>query len=153
MPKLDKDAEVEIKLDSAAGLLQGSLTDEQRRGLFEHPGTAVVAVIEFASVTYTGHADGEEKPPQVKVRVRTAEAARDDQQAAQLREVARGMYRRRKMDSTLDELGPGPRDAEQAVEQALASNPSESEFREHQEREAARQRRRNGHRGGVEHHG
>lgn len=150
MPKLDEDAEVEIKLDSAAGLLQGSLTDEQRRGLFEHPGTAVVAVVEFASVTYTGHADGEEKPPQVKVRVRGAEAARDEQQAAQLRDIARGMYRRRKMDSTLDELGPGPRDAERAVAEAMATMPTETEFRAHQEREAHRQRRN---RGGVEHHG
>lgn len=147
MPKLDKDAEVEIKLDSAAGLLQGSLTDEQRRGLFEHPGTAVVAVVEFASVTYTGHADGEEKPPQVKVRVRTAEAARDAQQADQLRQVARGMYRRRKMDDTLDELGPGPRDAEAAVAEAMATMPTESEYQAHQEAHARRRRPR------VEQHG
>ncbi|RLL70305.1 hypothetical protein [Streptomyces sp. Z26] len=149
MPKIDKDADVEIKLDSAAGLLQGSLTEEQRRGLFEHPGSAVVAVVEFVSVTYTGHADGEEKPPQVKVRVRTAEAARDDAQADQLREVARGFYRRRKMDQTLDELGPGPRDADRAVEAALASVPTEGEFREHKEQTAAR-KRRSGH---VEQHG
>lgn len=149
MPKLDDDAQVEIKLDGAAGLLQGSLTDEQRRGLFEHPGTAVVAIVEFTSVSYTGHADGEEKPPTVKVRVRTAEAARDDHQANQLREVARGFYRRRKMDQTLDELGPGPRDAEQAVADAMASTPTEREFRQHQEADAARQRRNSR----IEHHG
>ncbi|MBQ1122605.1 hypothetical protein [Streptomyces sp. B15] len=148
MPKLDKDAEVEIKLDSAAGLLQSSLTDEQRRGLFEHPGTAVVAIMELRSVTYTGHAEGEEKPAQVKLRVLSAEAARDDHQADQLRQVARGMYRRRKMDQTLDEIGPGPRDAEDAVASALASSPTEGEYRQHQEREAHRQRRTR-----VEQHG
>lgn len=149
MPRLDDDAQVEIKLDGAAGLLQGSLTEEQRRGLFEHPGTGIVAILELVSVSYTGHADGEEKPPQVKLRVRTAEAARDDHQANQLREVARGMYRRRKMDQTLDELGPGPRDADAAVEEALASNPDEATFREHQELEARRARRH----GRVERHG
>lgn len=141
MPRLDDDAQVEIKLDGSAGLLQMSLTDEQRRGLFEAPGSVVVAVCEFRSVTYTGHADGEEKAPVVKVRLLTAEAARDDHQATQLREIARGFYRRRKMDQTLDELGPGPRDADAAVEAALASQPSEGEYREHMAAEARRKSR------------
>lgn len=147
MPKLDKDAVVEIKLDPGAALLDASLTDEQKRGLFDHPGTAVIAVVELASVTYTGHAEGEDKPAQVKLRVRLAESARDDQQAEQLRQIARGMYRRRKMDQTLDELGPGPRDADRAVEDALASMPSEGEYRAHREREATRRGPR------VEQHG
>lgn len=149
MPKLDKDAKVEVKLDSGAALLEASLTEEQRRGLFDHPGTGVVAIVELVSVSYTGHAEGEEKPPTVKLRVRTAEAARDDHQTNQLREVARGMYRRRKMDATLDELGPGPQDADNAVAEALASNPDEASFREHQELSARRQRRS----GQIEHHG
>ncbi|MFF9554553.1 hypothetical protein ACF1DY_01795 [Streptomyces albus] len=141
MPKLSDDEAVEIKLDSAAGLLDISLTDEQKRGLFNAPGSAIVAVMELRSVTYTGHVPDEEKPAQVKLRIISAEAARDDHQANQLRQVARGMYRRRKMDATLDELGPGPRDAEDAVAAALASTPTEAEFRAHQEREAHRQRR------------
>lgn len=144
MPKIPEDAEVEVKLDGAAGRLQGTLTDEQRRGLFEHPGQSVVAIVEFRSTTYTGHADDEQKPPQVKLRVGMAEAAQDDEQAEQVLNVARAMMRRRRMQSTLDELGPGSHDAEQAVADVLAAHPSPEEFEEHLE-----------HRGGsrIEQHG
>jgi hypothetical protein len=131
MPKLDKDAEVEVKLDSAAALLEAALTDEQRRGLFERPGSSVVAIVELTSKSYTGHADGEEKSPQVKLRVTLAEAGRDDPQAASLREIMRAMMRRRRMDQTLDELGPGAMDAEQAVADALVEYPTEAEYRQH----------------------
>ncbi|WP_431784370.1 hypothetical protein [Streptomyces chumphonensis] len=148
MPKLDKDADVEIKLDSAAGLLQASLTEEQRRGLFEHPGMRVIAIVELGSVTYTGHADGEDKAPQVKLRVKLAEAAQDHEQAHLVLEVMRAMMRRRKMQNTLDEVGPGSHDAEQAVAAALAAHPGEDEYREHQDRESRRSRR-----GRVEQHG
>ncbi|MEU3289934.1 hypothetical protein [Streptomyces longwoodensis] len=148
MPKLDKDATVEVKLDSAAGLLEQSLTDEQRRGLFEHPGMRVIAIVELASVTYTGHASSEDKAPQVKLRITTAEAAQDHEQAAQVLEVARAMMRRRKMNNTLDEVGPGGTVVEDAVAEALAAHPSEAEYEVYQER--ARERR-----GGVriEQHG
>lgn len=141
MPRIDKDAQVEVKLDTAAGLLEQSLTDEQRRGLFEHPGMRVIAIVELASVTYTGHAQDEDKPPQVKLRIKLAEAAQDTAQAEQVLQVARAMMRRRKMQDTLDELGPGTHDAEVAVSEALASHPTETEFEAHTERAAARRRR------------
>jgi hypothetical protein len=134
MPKIDKDAVVEVKLDTAAGMLEQSLTEEQRRGLFEHPGMRVIAIVELASVAYTGHAADEDKPPQVKLRIKLAEAAQDHDQAAMVLEVARAMMRRRKMQDTLDELGPGTHDAERAVAEALAAHPSEAEFEAHQAR-------------------
>jgi hypothetical protein len=140
MPKLDKDADVELKLDSAAGALQGSATQPQRRGLFEYPGTSVFAVVELTSKAYTGHADGEEKPPQVKLRVTIAEVAQDDEQAGMIAEVMRAMMRRRKMDGTLDELGSGSRDVEAAVSEALGNMPTETDYDAWQERKRASQR-------------
>lgn len=139
MPKLDKDASVEVKLDSAAGLLEQSLTDKQRRGLFEHPGMRVIAIVELASVTYTGHASSEDKAPQVKLRITTAEAAQDHDQARLVLEVARAMMRKRKMQDTLDELGPGSHDAERAVAEALAAHPTETEYEAYED---AKDRRR-----------
>ena len=123
MPRLDKDAAVEVKLDGAAGMIEQSLTDDQKRGLFEHPGMRVIAIVELASVTYTGHAADEDKSPQVKLRIKLAEAARDDEQARQVLEVMRAMMRRRKMNDTLDEVGPGGTVVEEAVAEALAQNP------------------------------
>ncbi|MEV6836801.1 hypothetical protein AB0N17_20215 [Streptomyces sp. NPDC051133] len=151
MPKLDKDAAVEVKLDSAAGLLEQSLTDEQRRGLFEHPGMRVIAIVELASVTYTGHATSEDKAPQVKLRITTAEAAQDNDQAAQVLEVARAMMRRRKMNNTLDEVGPGGTVVEDAVREALASHPTEVEYEHHQAQQDARRGRER--RSRIEQHG
>ncbi|MFJ9234113.1 hypothetical protein ACIRJ3_03900 [Streptomyces anulatus] len=132
MPKLDKDAEVELKLDGAAAPLQASTTQMQRRGLFEYPGKSVLAVVELTSKTYTGHADGEDKDPQVKVRVTLAEVAQDDEQAQMIAEVMRAMYRRRKMNGTLDEIGPGSRDVEGAVSEALGNMPTETDYEVHQ---------------------
>nr|WSS66768.1 hypothetical protein OG284_36720 [Streptomyces sp. NBC_01177] len=137
MPKIDKDADVELKLDGAAGALQGTTTQPQRRGLFEYPGTSVFAVVELTSKAYTGHADGEDKQPQVKVRVTLAEVAQDNEQAQMIAEVMRAMMRRRKMDGTLDELGHGSRDVEGAVSEALGNMPTEREFEAHQERKRA----------------
>lgn len=137
MPKIDKDAEVELKLDCAAGPLQGTTTQPQRRGLFEYPGTSVFAVVELTSKAYTGHADGEDKQPQVKVRVTLAEVAQDNEQAQMIAEVMRAMMRRRKMNGTLDELGPGSRDVEGAVSEALGNMPTETEFEVYQERKRA----------------
>lgn len=151
MPKIGKDAHVEVKLDSAAGLLEQSLTDEQRRGLFEHPGMEVIAIVSLASVTYTGHAASEDKPPAVKLRITLAEAAQDDPQARAVLEVARAMMRKRKMQDTLDELGPGSHDAERAVAEALAAHPTEAEYEHHQERQAARRGRERHSR--IEQHG
>lgn len=146
MPKLHKDADVELKLDSGSAPLQDTTTQPQRRGLFEYPGTSVFAVVELTSKAYTGHADGEDKLPQVKVRVTLAEVAQDDQQAQMIAEVMRAMMRRRKMDGTLDELGHGSRDVEAAVSEALGNMPTETEFEIHQERKRGRSAR-------VEHHG
>jgi hypothetical protein len=139
MPKLDKDAAVEVKLDGAAAMLEASLTEEQRRGLFEHPGMCVVVVAELTSVTYTGHANTEDKAPQVKLRMTLVEAARDDEQTRLVLDVMRAMMRRRKMDQTLDEIGPGATVVEDAVSEALAAHPNEDEYEHHQER--ARRRR------------
>ncbi|WP_031046805.1 hypothetical protein [Streptomyces sp. NRRL F-5650] len=147
MPKLDKDAAVEVKLDSAAAMLEASLTEEQRRGLFEHPGMCVVVVAELRSVQYTGHAQDEDKSPQVKLRMSLVEAARDDEQTKLVLEVMRAMMRRRKMDDTLDEIGPGKTVVEDAVAEALAGHPTETEYDAHQELK----RRRRGSR--VEQHG
>lgn len=147
MPKLDKDAEVELKLDGAAAPLQASTTQMQRRGLFEYPGKSVLAVVELTSKTYTGHADGEDKDPQVKVRVTLAEVAQDDEQAQMVAEIMRAMYRRRKMNGTLDEIGPGSRDVEGAVSEALGNMPTESEFEAHEAQKRERQSR-----GRVEQH-
>lgn len=142
MPKLDKDAEVEIKLDPGGAMLQVTLTEEQRRGLFEHPGMSVFAIVELTSKSYTGHADGEDKSPQVKLRVTLAEVAQDHRQAELVAQVMRAMHRKRKMDQTLDELGPGAHDAEHAVAAALADHPTEDDYEAHQI--AERQRRNRG---------
>ncbi|EPH40884.1 hypothetical protein ABT390_36750 [Streptomyces aurantiacus] len=128
---LDPDQLPEVKVDSNAGWLQQALTAAQRRGLWEHPGMSVFAVVELTSKSFTGHADGEEKEPQVKLRITVAEVAQDHDQAAQVAEVMRAMMRRRKMNGTLDELGPGTRDVEAAVAEALTHHPTEVEFEAH----------------------
>lgn len=129
MPKLSHDELPTVKLDSAGGLVEVSLTAEQRRGLFEQPGMTVVAIVEFSSVAYTGYASGEEKPPQVKVRASGCEVARTDDEAKALLEAKRAMWRSRRMDGTLDEVGAGPRDVEAVISQAFAGHPTESEYR------------------------
>lgn len=140
MPKLSKDQVPEVKLDTAAGYIEVSLSREQRRGLFERPGMVVVAVVELTSKSYTGHADGEEKEPQVKLRITGAEVARNDDEAASLLEAKRAMWRARKMDGTLDEIGQGTRDAEQVLDTAFSSYPTEADYREHQREEEAKRR-------------
>lgn len=138
MPKLSKDEVPEVKLDSAAAFLEAALTEEQRRGLFERPGSSVVAIVQLTSKAYTGFAEGEDKTPQVKLRVTLAEAGRDDPQTNRLLEVMRAMMRRRKMDQTLDEIGPGAADAEQVVTDVLAEYPSEREYEVHERSKRAR---------------
>lgn len=142
MPRLDEDAEVEVKLDSAAAMLQGAIPAILRRGLFEAPGARIVAIVEFASTTYTGHASGEDKDPQVKLRVKLAEVATEGDQIRLLREVMRAMYRERKMNGTLDEIGPGAPDVEGVVAELLAAHPTEGEFEAHEERKRTETQRR-----------
>lgn len=140
MPKLPKDKIPQVKLDSAAHYVEQSMTKEQRRGLFDAPGTVVVAIVELTSMTYTGHADDVDKDPQVKVRVSGCEVAHSTEEAAALLEARRAMYRRRKMNGTLDEVGPGPQDPEEILQSALIHHPTEGEYEEHK----ARQRERSG---------
>lgn len=147
MPKIGTDVDVEVKLDSGSAFLHSALTEEQRRGLFEYPGRSVFAVVELTSKSYTGHADGEDKSPQVKLRITLAEVAQDHEQADLVAQVMRAMMRKRKMDQTLDELGPGAHDAERAVAEALAHHPTEDDFEAHNMRERERRNR-----GRVEQH-
>lgn len=134
MHDLDPDKLPEVKVDGNAGWLQAALTAAQRRGLWENPGTSVFAVVELTSKSFTGHAEGEDKDPQVKLRITVAEVAQDHEQAGLVAEVMRAMMRRRRMNGTLDELGPGTRDVEAAVADALASHPTEDEFEVHNDR-------------------
>lgn len=50
------------------------------------------------------------------------------------------MWRHRKVDGTLDEVGPGPRDPGGILDAAMAAYPSEAEYEAHQR--AQEQRRR-----------
>ncbi|MCZ1009928.1 hypothetical protein [Streptomyces lydicus] len=134
MHDLDPDKLPEVKVDGNAGWLQAALTAAQRRGLWENPGTSVFAVVELTSKSFVGHAEGEDKDPQVKLRITVAEVAQDHEQAGLVAEVMRAMMRRRRMNGTLDELGPGSRDVEAAVAEALASHPTEGEFEVHSDR-------------------
>ncbi len=129
MPKLSPADVPEVKLDSAAVAIEASMTREQRRGLFEKPGTVVYAIVELTSKSYTGHAEGEEKPPQVKVRVTGCEVARTDEDAEKLIEGRRAMYRGRQIDGTFDEVGKGPIHPGAALDELTASKPSEDELR------------------------
>jgi hypothetical protein len=134
MPKLSPADVPEVKLDSAAAAVEASMTREQRRGLFEKPGTVVYAIVELTSKSYTGHAEDEDKPAQVKVRVTGCEVARTDEDAAALVEARRSMYRGRQIDGTFDEVGQGPMrpDADLAV--LMASKPTEDELRDFKRR-------------------
>jgi hypothetical protein len=138
MPKLAKHEIPEVKLDSGAAYVEVALTAAQKQGLFERPGSTVYAIVELTSTSYTGHAEGEEKKPQVKLRVTKAEVARDDEEAASLAEAARAMYRRRRMDGTLDEVGSGPQDAGAVLDADFAGYPSEAQYEEHEQRKRAR---------------
>lgn len=140
MPKLPRDAEVAVRLDSVATEIAASLSEEQARGLWERPGSGVVAIVELRSVSYQGHADGEEKPPQVKLRVVGAEVARTGEDERSLREAHRAMWRARKMDGTLDEVGPGPRGPGGSLAEVTGAAPSEEEYQEHRRQAAARAR-------------
>lgn len=129
MPKLPRGTEVEVRLDSAAPLLDEVLTLEQRRDLFEYPGRTVVAVMELSSVSYTGHADTEDKPPRVKLRVTSVEAAVTAVEEDALRRAMAAMWRAREMDGTLDSIGQGPRQAAPILDEAFAGYPDDAEVR------------------------
>lgn len=138
MPKLPEHSSPEVKLDAGAAFVETALTREQRRGLFEAPGMVVVAIVELSSTSYTGHADGEEKKPSVKLRVTGCEVARTDEEAAALLEAKRAMWRGRRIEGTLDEIGNGPRHAEHVLEERFASYPTEGEY---QAQEQAKEQR------------
>lgn len=140
MPKLAKDTRVTAKLDSAADHLDIALTDAQKRELFEHPGKVTFAIVQLQSTSYTGHADTEGKDPAVKLRIIQAGVALDEEEAASLAEAARAMYRRRRMDGTLDEVGAGPHGAAAILSADFAGYPSEDEFKRHEEIKARRAR-------------
>ncbi|MFF5451840.1 hypothetical protein ACFY40_11445 [Streptomyces sp. NPDC012950] len=141
MPKLGKHQAVEAKLDTGSGAIHAALPDEMRRGLWERPGASVFALVQLTSVSYTGHAEDEEKGAQVKLRVTLCEAGLDDKRAAQLTEIMRALHRERQMNGTLDgQDGIAERDAEIAVSEALATMPTEVEFEVWQERKRGRTR-------------
>jgi hypothetical protein len=134
MPKLGPADVPEVKLDSAAAVVEASMTREQRRGLFEKPGTVVYAIVELTSKSYTGHAEGEEKPAQVKVRVTGCEVARNDEDAKALIDARRAMYRGRQIDGTFDEVGRGPIHPGNHLDELAATKPTEDELRDFKRR-------------------
>lgn len=134
MPKLGPADVPEVKLDSAAAAVEASMTREQRRGLFEKPGTVVYAIVELTSKSYTGHAEGEEKPAQVKVRVTGCEVARTDEDAKSLIDARRAMYRGRQIDGTFDEVGQGPMRPDAGLADLMATKPTEDELRDFKRR-------------------
>ncbi|MFJ9754944.1 hypothetical protein [Streptomyces sp. NPDC101149] len=135
MPKLSPADVPEIKLDSAAAAVEASMTREQRRGLFEKPGTVVYAIVEMSSKSYTGHAEGEDKAPNVKLRVTGCEVARSDEDAKALIEARRAMYRGRQIDGTFDEVGKGPIHPDAQLGDLTASKPTEAELKAHKARQ------------------
>lgn len=140
MPKLGPADIPEVKLDSAAAAVEASMTRDQRRGLFEKPGTVVYAIVELTSKSYTGHAEGEEKPAQVKVRVTGCEVARTDEDAHALVEARRAMYRGRQIDGTFDSVGQGPMRPDAALLDVTVSKPTEDELKEYKRRRAQAER-------------
>jgi hypothetical protein len=140
MPKLGSAEVPEVKLDSAAVVIEASLTREMRRGLFEKPGKVVFAIVELTSKSYTGHAEGEDKDPQVKLRVTSCEVARSDEDAAALADAKRAMWRGRQIDGTLDEVGEGPQRPDAALLDVTHSKPTEDELKAHKARVEARRR-------------
>ena len=140
MPKLPTHQTPEAKLDTAAGHIDVALNRDQKRGAFEKPGTVVYAIVALTSTSYTGHADGEDKPPHVKFRITECEVAASDEEAVTLAEAKRAMWRRRQMEGTLDEVGPGPHSVEDVLGEAFAGYPSEDEYREHQRAQEDRRR-------------
>ncbi|WP_330349245.1 hypothetical protein [Streptomyces sp. NBC_00582] len=141
MPKLSPADVPEIKLDSAAAAVEASMTREQRRGLFEKPGTVVYAIVELSSKSYTGHAEDEDKKPNVKLRVTGCEVARSDEDAKALIEARRAMYRGRQIDGTFDEVGKGPIHPDDTLADLTASKPSEAELKAHKAAVEERRRR------------
>ncbi|MFL4904639.1 hypothetical protein ACJ6WF_15995 [Streptomyces sp. MMS24-I2-30] len=140
MPKLSPADVPEVKLDSAAASIENSLSREQRRGLFEKPGKVVFAIVELTSKSYTGHAEDEDKDPQVKLRVTSCEVARSDEDAAALADAKRAMWRGRQIDGTLDEVGDGPQRPDAALLDVTASKPTEAELKAHKRRQEERRR-------------
>ncbi|GHI91701.1 hypothetical protein [Streptomyces olivaceus] len=134
MPRLSPADVPTVKLDSAAGAIEASLTREMRRALFEKPGRVVFAIVELTSKSYTGHAEQEDKDPEVKVRVTSCEVALSDEDAAALADAKRAMWRGRQIDGTLDEVGEGPQRPDAALLDVTAGKPTEGELKAHRRR-------------------
>ncbi|MFF8953858.1 hypothetical protein ACF09I_34430 [Streptomyces sp. NPDC014940] len=141
MPKLGPAEVPEVKLDGAAAPIEASMSREMRRALFEKPGRTVYAIVALTSKSYTGHAEGEDKKPQVKLRVTECEVARTDEDALALADAKAAMYRGRQMDGTLDEVGEGPMRPETQLAEIKASHPTEDELKAHK-RDVEERRRR-----------
>ncbi|MFI0236365.1 hypothetical protein [Streptomyces sp. NPDC016845] len=140
MPKLSPADVPEVKLDSASAAIEATMTRDMRRGLFEKPGKVVFAIVELTSKSYTGHAEDEDKDPQVKVRVTSCEVARSDEDAAALADAKRAMWRGRQIDGTLDEVGEGPQRPDAALLDVTVTKPTEDELKEHKRRVEDRRR-------------
>jgi hypothetical protein len=140
MPKLPAHQTPEAKLDSAAGHIDVALTRDQKRGAFEKPGYVMYAIVALTSTSYTGHADGEDKAPHVKFRITECEVAASDEEAVTLADAKRAMWRRRQMEGTFDEVGPGPTKPDDVLAAGLAGHPTEDEYREHQRAKEDRRR-------------
>lgn len=140
MPKLQPNQTPEAKLDSAAGFIDAALSRDQKRGAFEKPGTVMYAIVAFTSTSYTGHADGEEKPPTVKFRITECEVARSDDDAAALADAKRAMWRGRQIDGTLDEVGEGPQRPDVALLDVTRDKPTEEELKAHRRRQEEHRR-------------
>lgn len=134
MPKLSPADVPTVKLDSAAAAIEVSMSRDMRRGLFEKPGTVVFAIVELTSKTYTGHAEQEDKDPEVKVRVTSCEVARSDEDLAALADAKRAMWRDRQIEGTLDEIGDGPRRPTAALLDVTSTKPTEAELKAHRAR-------------------
>ncbi|MCX4994290.1 hypothetical protein [Streptomyces longwoodensis] len=134
MPRLNPADVPEIKLDSAAAHIEASMSREMRRALFEKPGKVVYAIVALASKSYTGHAEGEDKDPQVKLRVTECEVARSDEDALALADAKAAMWRGRQIDGTLDEVGEGPQRPDAALLDVTRDKPTEAELKAHRAR-------------------
>ncbi|MGD1219976.1 hypothetical protein AB9Q10_16285 [Streptomyces krungchingensis] len=140
MPKLGPADVPEVKLDSAAATVGVSMSREMRRGLFEKPGMVVYAIVELTSKSYTGHAEGEDKDPQVKVRVTGCEVARSEEDAKSLIEARAAMYRGRQIDGTFDEVGKGPIHPGNHLDEMTATKPTEADLKEFKRRREQQRR-------------
>lgn len=120
-----------IKLDSAgAAALSEGITDAQARDLFATLTSGTMLIVEVRSIARDEDVDNEKRPAAVKLRIVGAEAAFDRVEADALRRTMRAMFRRRQMAGTIDELGDGPEEPAEILDDAFEDHPTEAEYRE-----------------------